>query len=255
MKKIIIGIVIVLIICAVGAGAYFLIKNQSGSSETKSSTSEEHNTEKEESKKITKITAVKEMVTDITGKYTNKVEFSFENENLTSCKYGFYGVENETIMNGLKEGIKQQGLEDRIELGENSFSYEINGEEYKKSLTDTKKEEAITRNNIVSQFKKLGYTVTIEGDDSFLSNEESNSENTANESQSDENTSVGISNDVVNKAVEEAEKKAKEYLNNEEVNKSIEEAEQKVNEYIQNNQETIDAAKKQAEQMRKQYGF
>ena len=291
MKKIVIGVIVIMIISVVGVGAYFLINNMQEPGEEKNSTSEEHNTEKEESKKITKITAVKEMETSVAGKFTNKVEYTFENGKPVNLKYGVYDVKDKYIIETIKDGIKKMGGEKYCQTGENSFEFEFTGDVLDEYLESIKIKNIITRNYIVSEYKKSGYTVTIEGDDSFLGEENENSENTANESKSNEDINVGISSDTINKAMneaqnylnseevnnakekaqqkvqeyvnseemkkaqEEAKQKVQEYMNSEEMKKTQEEAEQRINEYIQNNQETIDAAKKQAEQMRKQYGF
>ena len=104
------------------------------------------------------------------------------------------------------------------------------------------------------------------------SDEEENSDKTEENNQSN-NAQVESKNfeDEINKAVEEAqnylnseeakkaqeeaEQKAQEYLNSEDVKKAQQEVEQKVNEYMKDNQEQIEAAKKKAEQLSKQYGF
>ena len=256
MKKIIIGIIIFLIIGTIGVGAYFVINNYKESNEVKNNTSEENKTkEKEDSKKITKITAEKEMYESAVGKYNAKIEVIFENGKPTSYKCLYYDIKDGYILDFLKEALKKAGLENRVDIKENSIGFEVTGEEVDKYLlVDQKNKQLITRNYLVSQYKKAGYTVTIEGDDSFLSdsNEEANSDKTEENNQSN-NAQVESKNfeDEINKAVEEAQS----YLNSEEAKKAQEEAEQKANEYIKNNQEQIEAAKKKAEQLSKQYGF
>lgn len=295
---IILSIVIIIAILAALAIAGLVIMNISqkdeSSNEIKTDASVDNEIkkdEKENNKKITKIIAEKEMETDSAGKYTTKVEVTFENGELINYKASYYNLKDEYLLERLKETYEKAGLKNRIEFGENSFSYELTGEEF---LEGVNNKAAITRNYFVSQFKKQGCTVTIEGDDSFLSDAETKSENTENGNQSNEETiqkpvdTLNYENEIeevikktqdyinseegkkaqqeaLQKAneyiqnnqneINDAAQKAQDYLNSEEGKKAQQEALQKANEYIQNNQEQIDAVKKQTEQMLKQYGY
>lgn len=254
-------IVLIIVIVAVIAAIVGLVvvninKNDKSSNETKNDTSansEIKAEEKESSKKITNIIAQKEIGSDIVGKYTAKVEFKFENGELTSYKVSYYNIKDEYILENLKETVKKDGFADRIEFGEDSFSYELTGAEFYENVNN---KNTFTRNYVVSMLKKQGYTVTIEGDDSFLGDDKEKSEDTEKSYQLDKEE-IKKQVDVMDYEDEigEAIKKAQDYLNSEEGKKAQQEAQQKAQEYMKNNQEQIDAAKKRAEEMAKQYGF
>lgn len=293
-------IVLIIVIVAVIAAIVGLVvvninKNDKSSNETKNDTSansEIKAEEKESGKKITNIIAQKEIKSDIVaGKYTAKVEYKFENGELTSYKARYYNIKDEYILENLKEAVKKEGFADRIEFGEDSFSYELTGAEFYENVNN---KNAFTRNYVVSMLKKQGYTVTIEGDDSFLGDDKEKSEDIEKsyqlyEEETKKQVDILDYEDEIGEAIKKAQdylnseegkkaqqeaiqkaneyiqnnkdeindaaKKAQDYLNSEEGKKAQQEAQQKAQEYMKNNQEQIDAAKKRAEEMAKQYGF
>lgn len=280
MKKFVIGFIILLAVVAIGVGGYFLwnhLNNSNDSHSNKTTNSSTENSQTKENKnkeKITKIIGVKEFESDILGKYTSKIEASFQDGKLTTIKTGFYDLKDEYILQTLKANYEKSDIANKIVIGDNSFSYELTAEEYAESLKNPNAIELVTRNYIYSNLKKNGYTVTVEGDDSFLGDNNQTSENAeqstneaSNSNTENSNTSsLDVDVDSMVKNAEEymnteefkkAQQQATEYLKNnkEQIEEAAKNAEQKANEYIQNNQEQIEAAKKEADELRKQYGF
>ena len=252
-KKIKVGLIAlfsIIIIAAIVITTIVVINNnkdeESSKKETNTASTSSDESKKEEKKdSTTKIIAEKETETDVIGKYTAKFEVFFDNGKLVSYKATFSNIKDEYLLNTLKESASKAGFEDKITFTDDSFGYELTGDEFAKTL---KSNEILTRNYFVSNFKKQGYTVTIEGDDSFLGEEETTTETTEN-TNSNKNTETNNSTSHYYDgpiSVEEAEKKAKEYL--EEHKDEIDAAKDKAEEYVKDHQDEIDAAKDKAEE-------
>ena len=284
MKKFVIVLIIILTVVALGVGGYFLWNhfNQSedaNSNETQTTTNENKQTkENEKNKKSTKIIGTREFETDVLGKFNCQIEASFDEGKLMVYKVNFNNIKDEYALKALKAQYATADIEDKITFGEGSFGYELTGDEYTKSINTNK---IVTRNYIYSMLKTAGFTITVEGDDSFLTdntessenNTESNNETTTSNENADASvtgktstTSVNVNlDDIINKAKEyanseefkNAKQQATEYVQNnaDKIEEAAKKAQEQANEYIKNNQDQIDAAKKKAEQMMKQYGF
>lgn len=250
MKKFVIGFIILLAVVAIGVGGYFLWdhfnnSNDTHKNEATNSSTENSQIKRDENKgRITKIIGVKELEEDIVGKYTTKMEATFLDGKFTTIKASFYDIKDEYILQTLKANYEKSDIADKIVIGDKSFSYELTAEEYAEYLKNPDVITLVTRNYIYSNLKKNGYTVTVEGDDSFLGdnrqtleNTEQSSSETSNSNKKNSNTSSSIidvdsmiNQNQVNEATEKAEEKLDEMKSEmtQEQREAIEEAQRDI---------------------------
>jgi len=256
MKKFVIGLIIILAVIVIGVGGYFLLNNLNNSNDThsnkttKSSTENSQTKEDENKEKITKIIGVKELEEDIVGKYTTKMEVTFLDGKFTTIKASFYDIKDDYILQTLKANYDKSDIADKIVIGDKSFSYELTAEEYGKYLKNPDVLTLVTRNYIYSNLKKNGYTVTVEGDDSFLGDNNQTSEETEKSTQNETIITKKEVEEDIDKMKNGTEQDAEEIRQKYE-DKAREELNKRGYDYDQMKED----AQRKADELRRQYGY